>query len=238
MYNHLQALTPAGAAYLASDIAHAAVNSDLYRKTPHAKSLGGTDAAPSETAAKLTEALDKRVGKQVPVAIKHTSPDTITNEVELAGNQRHPSVDGAYGVFINPNSSREMFAHELGHIASDQTKFGKAVRDLRETIIKNPKLSRALLAASVLGGAGAGYAIEGTGDADEALAISMLASAPTLIDEGLATNAGLGLLKDAGMRADLGQRGRMAGAYLTYLGTPLLAGLGGQYVGNVLGDDI
>ena len=39
-------------------------------------------------------------------------------------------------------------------------------------------------------------------------------------------------MQDAGMRANLGQRGRLAGGYLSYLAPVLLAGSVGNIVGN------
>ena len=44
-------------------------------------------------------------------------------------------------------------------------------------------------------------------------------------------------MKDAGMKATTGQRGRLAGALMTYLGPALLAGASGNAVGNMFDED-
>lgn len=46
------------------------------------------------------------------------------------------------------------------------------------------------------------------------------------------------MMNRAGSRATLGQRGKLAGAYLSYLGAPLAAGLGGQIAGNFADDEV
>ena len=124
------------------------------------------------------------------------------------------------------------FAHELGHHITDNTKVGHMIANLRH----NPKLTRALSGA-VIGLPFLQSALqEGDDDAASGVALAAALSAPTLIDEGLATKNALAIMKDAGMKATPGQRGRLAGAYLSYAATPLVAGLGGNVVGNVVDD--
>lgn len=133
-------------------------------------------------------------------------------------------------ISINPNADRALYAHELGHLASQQTDVGHLVASLRE----NPKLKKALM-ASLLVIPGAAAALEaGDDDYDTALALAALSSAPTLIDEGLATKHGLALMDKSGMRASLGQRGKLAGGLMSYLAAPVLAATAGNYVGNLM----
>ena len=42
----------------------------------------------------------------------------------------------------------------------------------------------------------------------------------------------------AGMRASLGQRGKLAAGLMTYMGAPLLTALGTNYVGNLMDDEL
>ena len=133
-------------------------------------------------------------------------------------------------IFINPNLGSEALAHELGHHVTDQTKIGNAVRGLRN----NPKLAVAM-GAAVTGLPFLQSALqEGDDDFGSGLAIASLMSAPTLIDEALATKNGLALLKDQGRPATPGQRTRLAGGYLTYAAVPLVAAMMGNAAGNVV----
>ena len=67
-------------------------------------------------------------------------------------------------------------------------------------------------------------------------AIAAAAASPTLVDEALASKNALAIMNDAGLRANLGQRGRLAGGYLSYLAPVLLAGSVGNAVGNYADD--
>ena len=137
-----------------------------------------------------------------------------------------PSKDPA--ININPKASRELYAHELGHLASQQTDVGHLVASLRE----NPKLKNALLAATLTLPGAAAVLEQGDEDLDTSLALAFAATAPTILDEGLATKHALGIMDEAGMRASLGQRGRLAGGLLSYLAVPALMAVGGNIVGN------
>ena len=213
----------------------AAMRRETMRKQPFKQSLGGSGQDHSADAIALMEQLDKRADSPN-VDVVYTDPAKDTR-VRMAANTKlgidGVPVPGEYRVYQNPNADKAFFAHELGHIASDRTKLGNMVRTLRD----NPKLKNALLAAGALGGAGVAFTQEGTEDLDEALALSLLASAPTLADEAFATQQGLGMMADAGMKATPGQRARLAGGYLSYLASPLVAAVGSNLVGNVLGQD-
>ena len=124
--------------------------------------------------------------------------------------------------------------HELGHIASQQTDIGHFVSNLRA----NPKLKNALLGAMIATPAVASALEAGDDDMDSSIALAAAASAPALVDEALATKNGLAILDNAGMRASLGQRGKLAGGYLSYLAAPILAGSLGNLVGNQFDQDV
>ena len=139
-----------------------------------------------------------------------------------------------YQIKINPNADEAYLAHELGHIASKQAGLGKLVRNLRD----NPALSGALAKASLGAPLALAALIPGDDDLAPALAASYLAASPELLDEAFATQNALAMMNRAGSRASLGQRGKLAGAYLSYLGAPLVAGLGGQIAGNYMDDEL
>ena len=73
-------------------------------------------------------------------------------------------------------------------------------------------------------------------DSTASLAIAAAAASPTLIDEALASKNALAIMNDAGLRASLGQRGRLAGGYLSYLAPVLIAGSLGNAAGNLVDD--
>lgn len=143
----------------------------------------------------------------------------------------HPN---ATKIRINPNADEAFLAHELGHIASKQAGLGKLVRSLRD----NPALANVLGKASLGAPLALAALIPGDDDMVPALAASYLAAAPELLDEAFATQNALAMMNRAGSRASLGQRGKLAGAYLSYLGAPLVAGLGGNIAGNYMDDEL
>lgn len=135
-------------------------------------------------------------------------------------------------VNVNPNSSRDLLAHELGHHVTSNTDKGRMVEKLRS----NPKLATAL-SAGVFGLPFLQSSLqEGDDDAASGIAIAALASSPTLINEALATKNGLAIMEDAGMKATMGQRGRLAGAFLSYAAVPVISGLAGNTLGNYVDD--
>ena len=68
------------------------------------------------------------------------------------------------------------------------------------------------------------------------MALAAALASPSLVDEALASKNALAIMNDAGMRATAGQRGRLAGAYMSYLAPVLLAGGVGTAVGNLADD--
>ena len=158
----------------------------------------------------------------------------VLKRMGYAGHARTYDGDTHTGsrVFVNPHLGSEALAHELGHHVTDQTKIGNAVRNLRQ----QPKLAKAM-AAAVFGAPLLQSSLqEGDDDFGSGLAIASLMSAPTLIDEALATKNGLALLKEQGRPATTGQRTRLAGGYLTYAAAPIVAAMMGNAAGNVVDD--
>lgn len=214
---------------------------DLTQKEPVERSAGKHGAellkAAKERVAELGYDSDRN---KIQVAQYVPTEDHFIKEapkaMQLAGHFRKEDLGRGTGsqININPNTHSEYFAHELGHHVSDQTKVGHFVRNIRS----NPKTAIALAAAG--GGLGLPFLNsalqEGDDDTAAAIGIATLASAPTLIDEALATKNGLAVMEKAGQRADLGQRGRLAGAYLSYMAVPVVAGLMGNTLGNFADD--
>jgi len=151
----------------------------------------------------------------------------LENPTNYAGSTK-PGVDPKIG--INPNADRALYAHELGHLASQQTDVGNYVAALRY----NPKMQKALMGAMLTVPALAAVLEEGDDDMDTSVALAALSAAPTVVDEALATRQGLAIMDRAGMRADLGQRGKLAGGLLSYLAAPIIAGTAGNAIGNML----
>lgn len=153
--------------------------------------------------------------------------EVLSNPTGFAGST---SVNEKPAISINPKASRELYAHELGHLASQQGDVGHFIASMRA----NPNLKNALF-ASMLTVPGLAAAMEdGTGDMDTSMALAALAAAPTIADEALATRHGLAIMDRAGMRATLGQRGRLAGGLLSYLAAPLAIGAAANVGGNVI----
>ena len=114
---------------------------------------------------------------------------------------------------------------------------GKAVNDARHLTRNNPKLARALAYALPAAVAGTGAALqEGDDDLIASLAIAAAVGAPTLIDEALASKNALAIMNNAGMRATLGQRGRLAGGFLSYVAPLIISGSVANTVGNQIDD--
>ncbi len=177
--------------------------------------------------------------KPMPVALnENTPPENFNifdprNSTDPYASNGIATETGNQLIAINPNVDEAYLAHELGHVASKHTDVGAIVRNLRD----NPKLAAAL-GASMFAVPAVASAIEaGDNDLDTSLALAAAASLPTLVDEGLATKNGLAIMSNAGNRATLGQRGKLAGGYLSYLLPALAVGGLGNFVGNQLDKD-
>jgi len=156
----------------------------------------------------------------------------VRNNTLKYGGSTSPSQSP--GISINPNADRAYLAHEMGHLASQQTDVGHLVATLRE----NPKLKTALLGAMVTVPGVAAALEAGDNDMDSSIALAALATAPTIVDEAMATGNGLAIMNKAGLRASLGQRGKLAGGLMSYLAAPILAGAAGNTVGNIFDENI
>lgn len=193
------------------------------------------DAAEARAKAIAPNASPLLVGNQEYVPTPGEPLDTMA----AASNFRAKTPDGkdASLIKINPNVDRSYYAHELGHSVAQKTKIGDYINQTRNKIAANPRLSRAVMTGIMFGTPAIATALQ-AGDDDTAGAIGLAAAlaSPTLIDEALASKNALAIMKDAGMPATFGQRGRLAGAYMSYLAPVLLAGGLGASLGNVIDD--
>jgi len=211
---------------------------------------GLTQATPTPNsavhhAAALTDAAKSRVSQIAPnaqplaVNAVLNQPTGEYNSSAMAGHARKTTNAGKEVSFINinPNADAAYYAHELGHGVSQKTKIGKLVNDAKRLLKNNPKYGGALGMALTGALPVVGSALqEGDDDLAASLAIAAAAASPTLIDEALASKNALAIMNDAGLRASLGQRGRLAGGYLSYLAPVLIAGSLGNFAGNLVDD--
>jgi len=213
---------------------------ELGRTTP-AEISSGANYAP------LVEAAENRAKSIAP----ESSPLLIGNTEyvpkkgekldtrKAASVQRGTTKDGreASKISINPNADASYYAHELGHAVSQKNKVGKFVSDARHKLSSNPAL-RGALSYAVMGGlAGTASALqEGDDDLAGSIALAAALGSPTLIDEALASKNALAIMNDAGLRANMAQRGRLAGAFMTYLAPVIIAGSLGNAGGNMIDD--
>ena len=251
---------PLIASTLASLPLQAGMARDLYRTKPVAKpasasmsSLGdayvqrvkdvtGSDALPVKlnqntpiSLKKLIESGDEEGFKKALNMAQYASVapqfkvDQPGNKADIYKSERAGSV-----ININPNVDESYFAHELGHAASSQTAVGDMISRLRS----DPKLQRALAIGGGLTALGAGIVTPGDDDLNAAILGTTALAAPTLIDEALATKNGLAIMEQAGLKASLGQRGRLAGGYLTYMAAPISSAILANTLGNQFDEDI
>ena len=194
----------------------------------------------------LNQAAEKRAKSIAPdssdllIGLKETYP--VDNKIDFlaaAGNHRVNLSDGRQGhmIGINPNVDAAYYAHELGHAVTDKTKVGNFVRSARNKLHSNPKLGRALAMALTGAVPTIGAALqEGDDDLAGSIGLAAAMASPTLVDEALASKNALAIMKDAGIRANMAQRGRLAGGYLSYLAPVIIAGSVGNALGNLADD--
>ena len=157
--------------------------------------------------------------------------DVILNPGKYSGAKQYDT--GRWSISANPNADRAIFAHELGHITSAQTDVGHLVRQARA----NPKLGKALMGAALLGGGTAAALTPGDDDLAASVGLAYASAVPSILDESLATKNALAIMDNAGLRATLGQRGKLAGGLLAYMGAPLLLGATTNMAGNFVDED-
>ena len=184
----------------------------------------------------LDKGLDKRVddikpGAQVAVDYWRSTPTSVEDAIQSPMKYASSTtVDKSPEINYNPNSDRAYLAHEMGHIASQQTDIGHLVNSLRN----NPKLTKVLLGATAAVPFVASALEAGDDDLDTSIMAALAASSPTIVDEALASKNALAIMDNAGMRATLGQRGRLAGALMSYTAGPILAAVAANKLGNVI----
>ena len=210
-----------------------------------AREIGRARPIPRSTkyaARKLDKAFEKHLddvkpGSKLDVDVFFSKPDGKTDYEGFQEARKDPlkfagsSVAGKQpSININENADRVYFAHELGHLAAQQTDVGRFVNEMRQ----NPKLAQAAgIALMTIPGVAAAIE-EGDNDLDTSIALAALTSAPVLADEALATINAQQIMDKAGLRTSLGQRGKLAGGLLSYLAAPVIAGAAGNVVGNML----
>ncbi len=214
----------------------------------------GLRTKPSSTSAraakpKLEDAYEKRhkdLGIDViPVAYNegHPLPNGIDSIADgsvdmkrMGGYSVGNSPDGKpVDVFhYNPNASAEILAHEMGHAVTRKTDVGSKFHNAR----MNKKLGLAIAIASGTLPVGAAIMTPGDDDYDEAILGTMALVSPTIINEALPTKNAFAMMKDAGMPANMGQKARLAGALLSYIGAPLISGSVGTAIGNQFDENV
>jgi len=158
--------------------------------------------------------------------------DAYLNSNKYASNAPIPS---GYRININPNADSSYLAHELGHVAAQQTDVGKFISDMRH----NPRLNNALVKGAALTiPAGTLAALtDGDEDLSQSVLLSLAASTPELLDEMNASVKGLQMMDSAGMRSRIpGAAARMAGGLMTYAATPILVAGAANFAGNQFDD--
>lgn len=234
---------PVVASYLASIAGSAPALREGLRTKPSSTSSGA--AKP-----KLEQAFEKR------------HKDLGIDVVPVSYNEGHPFPDGFPGSFeketfdkrrfggyqtgktatipevdifhYNPNASSEILAHEMGHAVTRKTPIGSKFHNAR----MNKKLGLAIAIATGTLPMGAAVMTPGDDDYDEAMLGTLALASPTIINEALASKNALAMMKDAGMPANMGQRARLAGALLSYIGAPLIAGSVGTAIGNQFDENV
>jgi len=252
---------PLIASYLANLPLQAGMARDLYRTKPVAKPAN-TDARNALGSAYTHRVRDITGNTALPVKVNQNTPiplnkltdqsseEDIKKTFDLSqyasvaprfkrdqpGNEAdvYKSERGGYEVNINPNVDEAYFAHELGHAASSQTAVGDMISRLRT----DPKLQRALAIGGGLTALGAGIITPGDDDLNAAILGTTALAAPTLIDEALATKNGLAIMEQAGRKASLGQRGRLAGGYLSYMAAPISSAVLANTLGNQFDENV
>jgi hypothetical protein len=138
--------------------------------------------------------------------------------------------NGDYRVTMNPNADVSMLAHEMGHVAAQQTPVGEFISKTRHTPALRNAISKAAL-LTIPAGALATL-VPGDNDIDEAVALSALVSVPAIADEFNATLRGLDIMKRADLQATAPQRAKLAGGLVSYLAAPVMMGATAALVGN------
>lgn len=218
----------------------------LYSALDQSRATPGRNSLTTEAMHTLDAGFDKYVDKispgRKPVLDINLEPgqpglkgayDSLSDPNKYASSGTKKA-NGRYGININPHADRAYFAHELGHVAAQQTDVGHLISAARS----NPKVGRALMLAAVLGSTGTAALTPGDEDLATSVGLAYASQLPTILDEIQGTRHGLGIMDTAGMRANLGQRGKLASNLLNYLGAPLLLGVTANAAGNLVDEDV
>ena len=143
-------------------------------------------------------------------------------------------VDYAYKINYNPNANAAYFAHELGHAASEQDGFGKLVSEMRG----DPGLAKVLKHAAYLSPGAVAALLPGDNDLAASIAAAAIMDSPIILDEALASMKGFDLMDKAGYAPRAGQRARMAGALMNYIGGSAVKGAIANAAGNLMDDEL
>ena len=179
--------------------------------------------------AKVAEGMQALNASQYAGNVSNYSVSPTTGVREFMSSERLPAT-----ILTNPNADEIYLAHELGHTASTNTKVGDAIRRIRDYAQANPAAARSMALAAGLTPIAAGAMTPGDDDLDEAILGSIALSSPVLIDEALASKNAIDIMKAAGRPPTMGQYGRLAGGYLSYLAAPIMTATLGNFVGNQL----
>lgn len=225
---------------------------EAFRSRPFKNSAGPATPA-------LKQALVNRfeeVGAKVPekgIVLNGSTPSsleeafhTIRKDPGMMGSHRAYYPKGPDGkadksgpslaseIKYNTYGDSAVLAHEMGHAVGQRTKVGAIINSLRS----DPKLQTAIAASLGLIPAGVAYTTPGDDEYNVAALGALALSSPKIIDEALATKNALAIMDNAGIRASLGQRGKLAGGLLSYMAAPIAAAHLGTAVGNVFDEDI
>ena len=218
----------------------AATGREVIRQRPHKRSAGAS-------LGELAEALASHLGDMGKADVNieprpSVPPDTFRGKVNALLDQDAYLASGKvantgnYGVNYNPNSDRALLAHELGHVASQQTDVGRIVSDLRHSPAMKDTLTKAALMTVPAGAVAA--LTQGDDDLAGSVALTYAMSAPTILDEALATHHGLKIMDRASLAPTLGGRAKLAGGLLSYLATPLAVGATANLAGNLMDNEL
>lgn len=204
-------------------------------------SMPNRTGTPEDLEDALMDAVKEDVGYDFVRKENPSRVDAFRNPDDYGYNARQAGTNH-YQVKYNPESHPAYLAHEMGHGAAQQSDFGRFVAQARHGDYDNPKLQSLARHARGLGATAAGsIAALAPGDDDLAasLAASYLAASPEIADEVLASLKAEDILRGANNGVmPKGSRARLAGALMTYLTAPAIAGSTANYVGNLMDSEV
>ena len=248
---------------LANTALGAATTRDLMRAKPGARSMDkrgreliqaytdrSKEIAPNNTPVKLK--IQQNIapsGEQLLQQLEKSNPTALNpmlyasnvsdyakgsdGKIDILKGERQPAI-----INTNPYADEVYFAHELGHSASTNTTVGDAIRRVRDFTQANPAMAKSIAAATLITPGVAAALTPGDDDTDEAIIGALALASPKLLDEALATKNALAIMEKSGQRANLAQRGRLAGGYLTYLAAPIVAATTANAFGNLFDENV